>query len=92
LPISPIEAMASGLPVVLSDIPGNREEIEDSRSGLLFRTSNDRELAERLATLIDDADLRATLAEAAEERAQRFGLDQVLDRQVRLYREIASSS
>lgn len=91
LPISPIEAMASGLPVVVSDIPGNREEVEEGRSGVLFSTGDADELAERLAALVADEDLRVTLAAGAQERATLFGLEEVLDRQVQLYREIAGS-
>jgi len=91
LPIAPIEAMASGLPVVLSDIPGCREEVEDGVSGLIFATGNVKELAECLAKVIDEPRLRARLAQAGHEQARVFDLENVLDRQVRLYREIAAA-
>jgi glycosyltransferase involved in cell wall biosynthesis len=90
LPISPIEAMASGLPVVLSDIPGCTEEVEDGQSGLLFPTGDAAELAERLARLLTDAELRKQIARQATERASQFGIEEVLARQVQLYREIAN--
>lgn len=90
LPIAPIEAMASGLPVVLSDIPGCREEVGDGESGLLFSTGDAKGLAGCLVKLITDPNRRMEIARAARERAKVFDIDSVLDRQVGLYREIAA--
>lgn len=92
LPISPIEAMASGLPVVLSDIPGCREEVEDGVSGLLFPTGDTAALAAQLARLLADGGLRARLGEAARERATLFDLTHVLDLQLELYQSLVRSS
>ena len=89
LPISPIEAMAGGLPVVASDIPGCCEEIEDEESGLLFATGDADGLARQLAQVIADAPLRQRLGERARQRAQMFDIGLVLDRQLELYGEIA---
>lgn len=90
LPIAPIEAMASGLPVVVSDIPGCREEIEHERSGLLFATGEAGALVACLEQVLRDSDLRERLAQAARRRAQRFDIVNVLDRQVELYRQVAA--
>ncbi len=89
LPISPIEAMASGLPVVASDILGCREEIEDGESGLLFATGDAEGLTNRLAQVMADAALRSELVERGRERAQMFDIAHVLDRQLGLYHKIA---
>ncbi|MFW5868498.1 MAG: glycosyltransferase family 4 protein [Armatimonadota bacterium] len=91
LPIAPLEAMASGLPVVLSDIPGCREEIEDGESGLLFPTGDAEGLAGCLAKLISEPEMRSRLAQAAAKRAEVFDLENVLDRQLALYWEIAEA-
>lgn len=92
LPIAPIEAMAGGLPVVLSDLPGCREEIEDDESGLLFPTGDAAALTAQLARLMADAGLRARLGEAARRRAAIFDLRHVLDLQAQLYRSLAQRS
>lgn len=91
LPIAPIEAMASGLPVVLSDIPGCREEVEHEESGLLFPTGDAQALAAALAKLLEEPRRRQALGEAARERARIFDLERVLELQLALYREIAAS-
>jgi len=64
-----IEAMACKLACVVSDIPGNREWIEDMENGLLFPAKNYHALAKRLIMLIEDRNLSATLANRAFERA-----------------------
>jgi glycosyltransferase involved in cell wall biosynthesis len=92
LPIAPIEAMASGLPVVASDIPGCREEIEHGRSGLLFRVGDAGDLAAAVRALLADRSLAERLGKRARERAQLFDLSRVLDLQLELYRRLAEGS
>ena len=46
--ISLLEAMATGLPVVISDIPGNREWVQSGENGWLFEPGNPAELADKL--------------------------------------------
>jgi glycosyltransferase involved in cell wall biosynthesis len=92
LPVSPIEAMASGLPVLLSDIPGCTEEVEDGVSGLLFACGDAAALADQLTRLLTDAGLRRRLGEEARARAAMFDRERVLDVQVELYRSLAEQS
>jgi glycosyltransferase involved in cell wall biosynthesis len=46
--VSLMEAMACGLPAIVSDIPGNREWVEDGVQGWLFETGNSDELVEKI--------------------------------------------
>ncbi len=59
-----VEAMATGLAVVASDLPGNRAVIEHRRSGLIVPRRDVRSLAEALREL-ECAELRARLGAAA---------------------------
>ncbi len=88
LPIAPIEAMASGLPVIASDLPGCREEVEHEQSGLLFPVRDAAALADSIRRLLADRDLADRLASGARTRAEAFGLDVALDRQMALYRQL----
>lgn len=90
LPIAPLEAMSSGLPVVVADIPGSLEEVEHEQTGLIFATGDAETLAACLQRLLHDARLRETLGNAAREAAAQFDIANVLDRQVGLYRDVAS--
>ncbi len=87
LPIAPIEAMATGLPVVLSSLPGCREILADGQSGLLYPVGDTAALTDSLRRLLTDGALRANLASHAVERARAFDLERVLDLQMEVYRE-----
>jgi len=57
-----IEAMTCKLPVIVTDIAGNREWITDGSNGLLFPVKDSRLLAERIITLLKDGDRRKSLS------------------------------
>ncbi len=52
--VSLLEAMASGLLPVVTDIPGNREWIEDGKNGFLFPPGNYQALAEKIIWIINN--------------------------------------
>lgn len=49
-----LEAMASGLPVITSDIPGPNEVVKNGETGLLVPPGNAEKLAEAIISLLDD--------------------------------------
>jgi glycosyltransferase involved in cell wall biosynthesis len=69
LPISLIEAMASGVPVVGTRHAGIPEAITDGREGYLVDEADVESLAHRLTALLSDEQLRTSCARAARERA-----------------------
>ncbi len=69
LPMSVIEAMLTGLPVVATDIRGPREQVVHGVTGLLVPKATVAPLAEALATLAADPALRARMGEAGRARA-----------------------
>ncbi len=54
LPLAILEMMASGLPVISSDIPALRAIIKDGETGLLFENNNEEELASKIQFIIDN--------------------------------------
>ncbi len=70
MPRSAIEAAASGLPLVLTDIRGCREVVRDGVEGLLVPVRDPRRLADAISRLLDDPALRRRLGTAARERAE----------------------
>jgi glycosyltransferase involved in cell wall biosynthesis len=87
LPVSVLEAMAAGLPVVASRVGGIPELVVDGESGLLVPAGDPHALAEALQRLIDDPSLRARLGAAGRARVEkRFRLESFLEAHLDLYR------
>ncbi|HSK21697.1 MAG TPA: glycosyltransferase family 4 protein [Egicoccus sp.] len=65
MPVSLLEAMATGLAVIATDIRGSREVVEDGRTGLLVPVHQPHALASALLGLHDDPGQRRALGRAA---------------------------
>jgi glycosyltransferase involved in cell wall biosynthesis len=75
IPVSLMEAMASGVPVVSSDMASIPELVESGRSGLLVPPRDAAALAAALQTLRDDETLRSQLGQAGRTKIlQEFNL------------------
>lgn len=86
-----LEAMAAGLAVVASDIPGNAAVVDHGRTGLLVPAGDARALASTLEAVAADADLRDHLgARARSAVADRYGLDRIAERYGQLYDELTT--
>jgi glycosyltransferase involved in cell wall biosynthesis len=70
-PISILEAMAAGLPVVSSRVGGVPELVVDGETGLLVPPGDPAAMSAALGRLVADADLRRRLGAAGRERAER---------------------
>lgn len=60
--LTPLEAMASGLPVIGTTTGGSRELFRDRDNALTYNAGQPDELAERIQRLVRDAELRARIA------------------------------
>ena len=67
-----LEAMATGLPVVGTNVGGNPELIQDARTGYLVPPNSPGELAAAIRRYVDDAGLRRDHGRAARRRAQEL--------------------
>ena len=84
-----LEAMAAGIAPVVSDVPGNRDVVEDGKTGLVTTVDDPAELAAALRRLLTDDDLRAALGTGARRAAeQTYGLDAISARYIALYRSL----
>ena len=81
-----MEAMASKLAVVVTDVGGNPEIIRDGIDGLLAPRKDSDKLAECYIQLLSDPDKRTQFAESAYERAvERYSLDKTINEYLQRY-------
>ena len=86
-----MEAMASGLPVVVTAVGGNPELVTHGVEGFLIPRGDARGGAEALLTLLGDPSLRRRMGQAASARAQsQYRLDATVQRYGELYARLAS--
>ena len=88
-----LEAMAHGLPVIVSDVPGNTDVIEHDINGLRFDAGDPESLADGLGRLVGDEALRSRLGLEARRHVERvYSLASVVDRYIELYENMTSRS
>jgi len=91
-PYLPLEAMRAGTPVILSDVTGNRDVIEDGVSGFVVAPGDAGAAAHAAIRLLEDGETRASMVGAARRRlAGRFDVRQMGRRTGELYRELLRS-
>lgn len=89
MPRSIIEAMASNLPVIATDIRGCREEVVEGETGFLVPARDPDRLADRLIALLSDESLRRRMGEAGRRRAEElFDERKVIERQEEIFRKL----
>ncbi len=81
------EAMAAGVPVVASDLPGYRAVLGDGEAGRLVPPNEPALLADALYELLGDADERRRLAAAGLAVAERLSWSRVTDQIVEAYED-----
>lgn len=86
MPLSVLEAMAAGLPSVISDVVGNRDVIVNGETGFLFPLDQPEVAAQSIARLASDADLFAHCSRTAHARAlELYSVEVMCERIAEVY-------
>jgi glycosyltransferase involved in cell wall biosynthesis len=89
LPKTVIEAMANGVPPIVTDCGGSPELVVDGESGLVVPPGDAARLAEALFTLYRDKALRERMGQQARERIRvSFNIDNTVDATLAMYRDV----
>jgi glycosyltransferase involved in cell wall biosynthesis len=92
-PLSILESMRAGLPVVASNVGGVAESVQDNETGYLVAQGGVDELRDRVGRLLRDANLRGRFGAAGRRRyEQQFTLDQMVWKTLTVYQDVLGFS
>jgi len=90
-PVSLVEALASGTPVVSTDVGSIRDVVRDGVTGLIVPAGDEAAFGAALGRLLEDGALRARMGAAARDDAvARFGREDMIAAYAKLFREVAA--
>jgi glycosyltransferase involved in cell wall biosynthesis len=90
-PLSVIEAMAAGLPIVSTAAGGVPELLQSGKEGFIVQPGHAEQLSEAMVTLLKDRDLRRAMGAAAAVRAkEKFDVSSMVRAYEELYEEISA--
>jgi glycosyltransferase involved in cell wall biosynthesis len=88
LSIATIEAMAAGIPTVVTKSGGPQEVVLDGRTGFLAPPKDEKSLAEKVLLLLGNRELAASMGQEAQARVKaRFGIDTMIENYETLYHQ-----
>lgn len=90
IPLTPLEAMACGVPVVVGDEDGSREAVDANRNGKIVSPRDPQQLVDAIITLLqgDQVTLRKEARAVAEER---FGFDAFVSKHSKIYNALVKN-
>jgi glycosyltransferase involved in cell wall biosynthesis len=92
LPMSMLESMAWGLPVIVTPVGGIPEAICDRQNGLLVNPGNQPQLTQAMQELIRDEDLRISLGIAARNSIKHLDIHNYINSLSNLYTSVVNNS
>lgn len=89
LPLSVIEAMRSGLPVIASNVGGLGELVQDGKNGFLVEKGNKSMLREKITVLIENFELRERMGLSGRRRyIENFTFEKMVNETLSFYQTI----
>lgn len=88
LPVNVMEAMATGLPLVVSNCRGNRDLVKDGRNGYVITGDSPETYAEKIGQLYNDANVREKMKHANLTDIQHYSTESVLKEMEIIYKEL----
>lgn len=92
LPVSLMEAMASGIPMVASKVRGNVDLIEDGVNGFLCDPDDAEDFAKKITLLLNDSQTTERFCEENKERIKKFEQKAIVEEIRKIYTDVVGSA
>jgi len=83
-----MEAMAVGLPIIATDVRGNRDLVKSGENGYLVPLDDVETTSQVIKKLISSPELRNSMQEKNKEKARAYALDRILPQMEKIYEYI----
>lgn len=90
-PLTLVQAMAVGVPAVVTRVDGSPEAILDGVNGFVVEPRDVEGMARRVVQLLRDPELRRKMGEEGRKRVQEFDINQMVKKQEELYLELVEA-
>ena len=92
LPVNIIEAMACGLPIVVSDNRGHRSLIKDKETGFIFSTKSEKEMIDAVILLYKNPSLRVEMGKRNIEESKKYSVDIAVQKMADIYENLITEN
>lgn len=86
-----LEAMAAGLPIIVTDIAGSRDIVKNGVNGLIIPPSNPEVLAEKIIELLENDKLRDSISQNAKIESQKYEWEVIARKYVNVYQNVSKN-
>ena len=92
MPNSVLEAMATGVAIVTTNVGGIPYIVENNKTALLVEVNNEEAMAEKIMLLLGDKTLYEDLVSNGLEEVQQYGWDEIKQQWLNLYKSLGKTS
>jgi glycosyltransferase involved in cell wall biosynthesis len=89
-PLALLEALASGLPMIVSNLNTFKCIIEDGYNGIVTKRGDSKALADAIVYLLENEDVRRKMGENARRKAEKYSWEKIAEMTEKLYEHVLS--
>lgn len=87
-PLSILEAKECGLPIIAAEIDGCPDALDHGESGLLFKTEDEHDLADKISQMLSDKDLNTFMRNKSINSSSKFTVTNMAENYLKLYAKL----